>query len=125
MSNLLDPDFGKPHKARILIALGLCGAGIILATDSEWVSEEVSMISNNIDDIGISISPEHDAPALVLWEGDLKVVCYNPEDGGETEYDGECRSVHGLELAQLLDMHPPTNLFLDEPNQTPPGIKED
>lgn len=102
--NLLAPNAYKPHEAKILIAIGPCGGAAILATDSDWVSEEISMIGNNIEDLGISITPEHDAPALLLWEGVLKVVCYNPEDGGDTEYEGVCRPVSGPELDQLLNM---------------------
>lgn len=109
-----DSDFYKPHKAKILIAIGQCGASIILATDSEWVQNEIDAIGNSTDDIGISISPKHDAPALVLWEGQLTLSHYSDEDGGDTEYEGECRSVHGLELSQLLDMRPPDNI--EQPN---------
>lgn len=114
IESVLHPEFHKPHEAKILLALGLNNLAIILATDSEWVEEEACSLGNSTDDIGILISPTFNAPALILWEGVLTVRNYNQEDGGETEYDGECRSVHGLELAQLLDMVPASHPGIDD-----------
>ena len=97
----------KPHHARILIAVGINNFGIVLATDSEWVAEDVATIGNNIADIGIG-RDGYDGPAFILWEGDIS------SEGGETEYDGECYSVHGLELRQWMDMQPPEMLPINE-----------
>lgn len=122
--NLPEP----PHKARILVAIGMQRSAIVICTDSEWVHQEVIDISPHCDDVGILSSADYKGvadcsipPGIYLWEGVLKVVGRNSMDGweAETDYSGNIRPVEPAELTALLAMQPP-----DEPLQVDEDIPD-
>jgi hypothetical protein len=96
----------EKEKARILLARGLAGTCIVVATDSAWVQCEVDAISDGAVDLGID---EPEEAGLWLWTGELKLECYTSFDNGyepETEY-----VMASLERAEnqpeLFKMQPP------------------
>ncbi len=100
----------EPHKARILIAMGLDRRAIVLATDSSWVAQEVDGISAYTDDIGILDADEYNRPCGVyLWVGVLSVDVDRSSGVGEPEtvYEGVLAPIAGADLAYLLSMAPP------------------
>lgn len=111
-----------PHRAKILIALGMHRKAIVLSTDSSWVANEVDAIENDCDSIGILDKEYYDwAEGVYLWEGTLRsILCGAPWDGQEyeTSYNGKLISVEPLHLVSLLEMHPNyPELELIEPKQ--------
>ena len=109
------------HHARILIAVGLQRSAVVMATDSEWVAEEVSAVSPHCDDVGILEAKDYDEePGVYLWEGTLKWVPFMGDvTEGETSYHGKLRSVEPGELATLLAMNPPQEPLMVMEDQEP------
>lgn len=100
----------EPHPARILIALGLGRQAIVLATDSDWVEQELADIANDCDDVGILARKDYDKPpGIYLWTGTLRSICLNTPDTleYETEYHGEFKPVPVSDMEELLKMEPP------------------
>jgi len=109
--------FDKPEKARIVIALAISHNGYVIATDSEWVAMEVDGVSDMADDIGILKQKDYkNDPGLYLWEGTLQAVISGPPDAQEpeTKYEGTLRKIESEEMKELLAMHPPVPLGLNE-----------
>lgn len=117
---MLSEAMKPPHKARVLVAIGLLRSAIILATDSDWISREIEEISARCDDLGLLDAGEYDNfPGLYLWTGTVRVVqCGSPEHGPEYDvvYRGDLEPITGYQ-AQLdaLAMRPPTEPTLKGP----------
>lgn len=98
----------EPLAARILLAVGMDGVGIVLATDSAGVAYLVDAASNNTDDLGIA-HPE-DA-GVYLWEGTLHAWkdpdTWNGPGEHSHEFAGGCTRLEFDRLDELLDMAPP------------------
>ena len=96
-----------PYRANILIAIGIKGRGLILATDSDYVEQEMRDIGDDPDELGILSPSDYDSAGIYLWTGTLQYVADGLGSGG-TEYDGELRLIACGELPDLLAMVPPT-----------------
>lgn len=98
-----------PHNARILLAVGIDAVGIVLATDSAWVADDVDNINSTTDDLGIA---HPDDPGVYLWEGVLRQEWTGGSWTGPAEsytaYAGICTRLEGDRLGELLGMSPPT-----------------
>lgn len=95
----MSTDQKKPHHARVLLASGIGGVAIIMATDSEWVASDIAYVGSSPVDIGID---EPRLPGLWLWEGELTVTVYDNEP--ETNYEGRLSQVLPSEYPALLAM---------------------
>ena len=92
---------------RAVVAAGVAGTGVVVATDSAWLAHDIENMSDEIDDIGLDHPP---GPGVWLWEGSGKLAPGGPADEpGEQvpEYAGRYRAVEPHELAGLLALEPP------------------
>jgi len=108
-----------PHKARILVAIGVKGKGVVLATDSDWVGMDIENLSDDVDEVGPGVDKDME-PGIYLWEGTMKMVLEGcPWDGQEWElhHKGDYRPVKPEELTELLAMtwEEPVLLKFEEP----------
>jgi hypothetical protein len=105
--------FKKPQmeRAKALVALGMCRAAIVIATDSAAIQEDVSAISPNCDDIGLLHPKDYENDnGIYLWEGTIKQLFRQSFEGTEMdglEYEGDLRPVEPQELTALLLLSPP------------------
>ena len=83
---------------RALIAVGLRGISVIVATDGQWISRYW--------DGAEQIRLPHKA-GLYLWTGRARVPAHAPGETAHIEWDGATREVEPQELAELLKMEPP------------------
>ena len=98
----------KSKMERALIAVGLHGHMVLLATDGPWIANDADAISPNPEDIGIDPLPSE--RGIYLWEGVGEMVSYSIQDGcdpPEPAYSGTIRRVRPEELECLLKMEPP------------------
>ena len=102
----------KSGVERVLIACGISGTEVILATDGPWVSCEMDNI-NDLCEQTIGDGWTYGMPpGLYLLEITAKIKSHMDTIDGpgepECEWDGgTCRAVKPEELAELLAMKPP------------------
>lgn len=99
----------KSGVERVLIACGMKGTEVILATDGPWVASEIDNI-NDICEQTIGEGWAHGMPpGLYLLDITAEVHGEMMMDGVEPEcqWDGTCRAVKPEELSMLLAMQPP------------------
>ena len=92
---------------RALIAVGLGGSAVVVATDGRWIAADIDSISDGAEDIGLDYPS---GPGLWLWEGEGREALSGPPDEPDeiaVEYEGRLRRVEPHEAAALLAMTPP------------------
>lgn len=98
-----------PEKVRALVAVGITGTAVVVATDSPLLKFECEEISGHCDDLGLG---RWDESGLFLWEGIASFYARGPNYESDTEYAGAARAVTPEELADLLAMTPPRTCVL-------------
>lgn len=93
----------KTHRA--LIAVGMNGTRVVLATDSERITWETEEISDSAEDLGIPDGPA--GAELYLFEGEPHTYLSGPDYHEETDWRGSTRAVTMEELPALLAMEAP------------------
>ena len=109
----------KSGVERVLIARGLSGTEIILATDGPWLACEIDNINDLCEQTIGNGWADKLPPGLYLLEIAAEVWGQMTMDGVEPEcqWDGTCRAVKPEELAGLLGMMPPFNGDATDGNQ--------
>ena len=96
---------------RALLAHSMNGTTVVLATDSDWIANDVQDISAYTDDIGLESPDAGQEAGFFLWEGEGRLVANHVGEGvydlPEPEYRGTLRRVSGAEAEVLLNMAPP------------------
>ena len=105
--NLEPPKKEKPERA--LLARGLNGTIIVIATDSWGLTIDIECVGSDADaDLGIVEAKECPTTGLYLWEGGWHKEMGRSLDGDEpyTAYVGKVRPTTREELPVLLAMQP-------------------
>lgn len=93
------------NTERAMIAKGIGGTEVILATDGPWIASDVENINDCNLDVGLCSLP--DTPGLYLFTGTAKTYVSGPNYEPETDWSGCVRPVKPEEVAELLAMEPP------------------
>lgn len=104
----------KTGPCRALIAYGLRGSAIILATDNADLARETDAVSDGAEDCGLTADGNERA-GLYLFEGEgtWRVhVGFEGDKDVELEWEGTERPVLPHELPALLALAPPDEELL-------------
>lgn len=107
----------KTGPCRVLLAFGLRGTAIVLATDNADLAEEISNIpSDRAEDLGVE-ADGNEPPGVYLFEGEGVWCTYRDFEGcsdAQLEFSGTTRPVSPSELEKLLVIRPPEGAEEDQ-----------
>jgi hypothetical protein len=123
----------RSQVERALLARGLHGSMIVIATNGPWLNSDIENGPGDcVEDLGLIGPKECQEPGLYLWEGTGKIYYSGPDYEPDSSYTGTVRPVTMEELPALLAMEPPSIICHEcsqangiETSHAPPQCPED